>query len=52
MERFIARENIGRFRQQLAQCTDEGQRHVLQQLLAEEEARLAELQRAHVSRGK
>ena len=44
MQRFIARENIKRFRQQLANCTDEHQRATLNQLLAQEEARLAQLE--------
>lgn len=44
MDRFIARENIKRFKNQLEQCTDEKQREMLQQLLAEAEATLAKLQ--------
>jgi hypothetical protein len=40
MDRFIARENIRRYKQQLASCTDEAQRATLQELLAEETANL------------
>lgn len=40
MERFIAAENIKRFRQQLESCTDESHRVELEQLLAAEEAKL------------
>lgn len=47
MQRFIARENIKRFRQQLASCSDERQRETLRQLLAAEEGKLNELERAH-----
>jgi rubrerythrin len=43
MQRFIARENIRRFKQQLAACTDDSQASTLRRLLAEEEAHLAEL---------
>lgn len=39
---FIARENIKRFRQQLANCTDEHQRATLKQLLNQEQGRLAQ----------
>ena len=44
MERFIARENIRRFKAQLADCSDEEQATTLRNLLAEEEARLAILE--------
>jgi hypothetical protein len=40
MDTFIARENIKRFKQQLDVCTDETQRRTLEQLLADEEAKL------------
>ena len=40
MQRFIASENIKRFRAQLEGCTDKGQRATLEKLLAEEEAKL------------
>lgn len=43
MERFIARENIKRFKQQLETCTDEVQRLTLEKLLAAEEAKLEAL---------
>lgn len=44
MERFIARENIKRFKEQLADCTDANRAAVLRQLLAQEEEHLARLQ--------
>lgn len=50
MERFIANENVKRFRTQLDDCTDEQQRETLKSLLAEAEARLAELDRNHAPR--
>ena len=40
MERFIARENIRRFRHQLENCTDDAEKTTLQKLLADEEAKL------------
>ena len=40
MDRFIACENIKRFKQQLDACTDETQRCTLERLLADEEAKL------------
>ena len=43
MQRFIARENIKRFKQQLESCTDTAQRAMLLELMAAEEARLKEL---------
>jgi hypothetical protein len=43
MERFIARENIRRFRAQLADCSDGGRSATLRKLLAEKEAHLAGL---------
>jgi hypothetical protein len=42
VDEFIARENIKRFREQLAGETDDGQRHELNALLDQEERRLAE----------
>jgi hypothetical protein len=45
MERYIARENIRRFKKLLATSADERQIVTLQQLLAAEEAQLAELDR-------
>ena len=44
MERFIARENIRRFKAELADCTDEERSATLRELLAEEEAHLARLE--------
>ena len=44
MERFIASENIKRFREQLAECTDAGRAAVLRKLLSDEEAHLARLE--------
>ncbi len=40
MERFIAAENIKRFKRQLESCTDEAQRAQIEQLLVSEEAKL------------
>jgi len=40
LQRFIARENIKRFRTQLDSCTDETQRATIERLLADEEANL------------
>ena len=48
MQRFIAHENIKRFRQQLVGCTDERERETLRQLLVAEEARLKELERSAI----
>ena len=39
MERFIRRHNIEHYRNLLKQASDEAQRKVLEELLAEEEAR-------------
>ena len=44
MDRFVARENVRRFRQQLENCTDEQQLQTLRELLAETEQQLAELE--------
>lgn len=46
MQRFIAREKVKRFRQQLTSCSDERQRETLRRLLAAEDAKLNELERA------
>lgn len=48
MDRYIAEENIKRFRSLLERCTDGAQRETLKQLLADEERRLATLQHRHV----
>lgn len=40
MQRFVARENIKRFRTQLDSCNDAIQRAMLEQLLTGEEANL------------
>lgn len=40
MERFVALENIRRFKQHLEICTDAAERGTLEQLLSEEEAKL------------
>lgn len=42
MDRTVARLNIEHFRRLLAKETDETRRQVLQRLLAEEEAKLAD----------
>lgn len=44
MKKYIARENIKRFRQQLETCADDRQRATLTQLLADEEAHLAQIE--------
>ncbi len=43
MDRFVAHENVKRFRKQLESCTDARQRETLKELLAAEEAKLREL---------
>jgi hypothetical protein len=48
MQRFVARENVRRFKEQLKDCNDEGQRQTLSRLLAEEEAKLKKLLRDEV----
>jgi rubrerythrin len=48
-ERFIARENIRLFRRQLATSTDEQQKRILRQLLAQEQERLAKLENVPAS---
>lgn len=42
MDRAVARLNIEHFRRLLAKETDESRRQILQRLLAEEEAKLAD----------
>lgn len=44
MQRFIARENIKRYKQMLDSTTDEQQRSMVRDLLAKEEALLASLE--------
>jgi hypothetical protein len=44
MERFIAHENIRRFKAQFADCTDESRSVTLRKLLAKEEVHLANLE--------
>jgi hypothetical protein len=39
MEKFIHRQNLEHLRRRLAETTDETQKHQLQKLLAEEEAK-------------
>ena len=43
MDRFIARENIRRFKLQLERCADESQKETLTKLLVAEEAKLKQL---------
>ena len=43
-ELFITRENIKRFKEQLASCLDPAKRSTLERLLVAEEARLKELE--------
>lgn len=45
MDRFIAQANIAHLRDKLASEQDEGQRQTLIRLLAEEEAKLAKLEK-------
>lgn len=44
MERFIACENIRRFKAQLVECSDRERSATLQKLLADEEAHLVRLE--------
>lgn len=44
MEQFVARENIRRFKEQLADCSDRERSATLQKLLADEQAHLARLE--------
>jgi hypothetical protein len=39
MDRFVHRQNLERYRKQLEETRDEGQRKMLLQLLADEEAK-------------
>lgn len=50
IDKFVARENIRRFKEHLKNCTDEAQRATLQQLLAEHEKHLAEIAPARANR--
>jgi hypothetical protein len=43
MDRYVAQQNVERYRRLLAQCEDDGERRTLQALLAEEEEKLATL---------
>jgi len=47
MDRFVARQNIDNFRQQLAVERDAGKRSRLEQLLHEAEAQLKAAEQAH-----
>ena len=51
MERFVARENIRRFKEQLASCVDPAKRSTLERLLAAEKARLSELNQGNAHLG-
>ena len=53
MQRFIANENIRRFKEQLENCPDERQKKTLEQLLLAEEGKLKELMRtpSHARQG-
>ena len=46
MHRFIANENIRRFKEQLGNCPDERLKDTLEQLLAAEQGKLRGLMRA------
>lgn len=46
MDRTVARLNIEHFRKQLAEELDDGKRRILLRLLAEEEAKLAAIEKA------
>lgn len=52
MQRFIALENIKRFKRILAETDDERKQETVRQLLAEEEARLRELMATDPEDGK
>lgn len=43
MERFVAKENVRRLRQQLESCSNEAQKAMLQELLVEAEGKLRSL---------
>jgi hypothetical protein len=45
MDRFVAKANIEHFRRKLAQETNETERQKLMRLLAEEEAKLASIEK-------
>lgn len=45
MHRFVANENIRRFKEQLGNCPNELQKETLEQLLVAEEGRLKEIMR-------
>ena len=45
MNRFIANENIRRFKEQLVNCPDDRQKQTLEQLLIAEQGKLRELMR-------
>lgn len=45
MNRFIANENIRRFKEQLGNCPDERQKQTLEQLLVAEQGKLRGLRR-------
>ncbi len=45
MDKFVARLNIEHYRRKLAAETDESQRQILLRLLAEEQAKLATLEK-------
>jgi hypothetical protein len=45
MDKFVAHQNIEHYRGKLATETDEGQRQILLRLLAEEEAKLAAMEK-------
>jgi hypothetical protein len=51
VDEFIARENIRRFGEQLQNCTDERLKVTLQQLLAEHEQRLTDIERRRCAEG-
>ena len=49
MEEFIARENIRRFKAQIDECNDEGQRAEMQTLLDAERRRLRGIREAKIT---
>ena len=46
MDKFVARQNIEHYREKLATETNEERRQILLRLLADEEAKLAALEKA------
>ncbi|WP_223276502.1 hypothetical protein [Sphingomonas daechungensis] len=44
MDQFVATENIRRFRQQLAECTEDRQRRMIESLLGAEIQKLRQIQ--------